>query len=187
MGCNHLRLPLIQVCVLYTCPHICQTMAYAPYTHTVCPIKHGLMTSSNGNIFRVTGHLCGEFTGHTKASDAELWCFFFICTWIHCWVNDGEAGDLRRHSAHYDVIVMDMVMLPVLWRLHHQFMSIIGMVLPTLLWFVSSCHMCVDKTQLVIAGDKVSVYPLHWQFNSLRNRSLAVYFTLCDILGNNWH
>ena len=38
------------------------------------------MMSSNGNIFRVTGHLCGEFTGHwlipcTKASDAELWCF----------------------------------------------------------------------------------------------------------------
>ena len=41
------------------------------------------MTSSNGNIFRVTGHLCGEFTGprwipHTKASDAELWCFFYL-------------------------------------------------------------------------------------------------------------
>ena len=40
-----------------------------------------MMTSSNGNIFRVTGHLCGEFTGprwipHTKASHAELWCFF---------------------------------------------------------------------------------------------------------------
>ena len=37
-----------------------------------------MMTSSNGNIFLVTGHLCGEFTGprwipHTKASDAELW------------------------------------------------------------------------------------------------------------------
>ena len=40
-----------------------------------------IMTSSNGNIFRVTGHLCGEFTGprwipRTKASDAELWYFF---------------------------------------------------------------------------------------------------------------
>ena len=40
------------------------------------------MTSSNGNIFRVTGHLCGEFTGprwshRTKASDAELWCFLW--------------------------------------------------------------------------------------------------------------
>ena len=25
---------------------------------------YGMMTSSNGNIFRVTGPLCGEFTGH---------------------------------------------------------------------------------------------------------------------------
>ena len=37
------------------------------------------MTSSNENIFRVTGHVWGEFPGHrwiprTKASDAELWC-----------------------------------------------------------------------------------------------------------------
>ena len=36
-----------------------------------------MMTSSNGNIFRVTGRLCGEFNGdrwisRTKASDAEL-------------------------------------------------------------------------------------------------------------------
>ena len=42
-----------------------------------------MMTSSNGNIFRVTGPLCGEFTGdrgipRTKASDAgELWCFLW--------------------------------------------------------------------------------------------------------------
>ena len=40
-----------------------------------------MMTASNGNIFRVTDHLCGEFTGHrwiprTKVSDVELWCFF---------------------------------------------------------------------------------------------------------------
>ena len=36
----------------------------------------------DGNIFRVTGSLCGEFTGlrwipNTKASDAELWCFLW--------------------------------------------------------------------------------------------------------------
>ena len=41
---------------------------------------YGMMTSSNGNIFRVTGLLCGKLPGHrwiplTKASDAELWCF----------------------------------------------------------------------------------------------------------------
>ena len=45
-------------------------------------ISKTMMTSSNGNIFRVTGHLCGEFTGprwipRTKASDAELWCFLW--------------------------------------------------------------------------------------------------------------
>ena len=39
-----------------------------------------MMTSSNGNIFHVTDHLCGEFTGHRwihrpKASDEDLWCF----------------------------------------------------------------------------------------------------------------
>ena len=41
-----------------------------------------MVTSSNGSIFRFTGHLCGEFTGprwipRTKASDAGLWCFLW--------------------------------------------------------------------------------------------------------------
>ena len=42
-----------------------------------------MMTSSNGNIFRVTGPLCGEFTGPgwvpgTKTSDAEFDVFFDV-------------------------------------------------------------------------------------------------------------
>ena len=32
--------------------------------------------------------------------------FSLICVWINGWVNDCEAGDLRRHLGHYDVIVM---------------------------------------------------------------------------------
>ena len=67
-----------------------------------------MVTSSNGKIFRVTGLMCGKFTGHrwiphTKASDAELWCFFDL---RNSWRNNGDAGDLRRHCTHYDVIVM---------------------------------------------------------------------------------
>ena len=70
-----------------------------------------MMTSSNRNIFRVTGPLCGEFTGprwipHTKASDAELWCFSLVYARINGWVNNGETGDLGRHRTHYDAIVM---------------------------------------------------------------------------------
>ena len=66
-----------------------------------------MMSSSNGNIFCVTGLLCGEFTSHrwiplTKASDAELRCLL----WINGWVNNYEAGDLRCHRTHYDVTVM---------------------------------------------------------------------------------
>ena len=38
------------------------------------------------------------------------WCralmFSLNCAWINGWVNNREAGDLRRHRAHYDVIVM---------------------------------------------------------------------------------
>ena len=55
-----------------------------------------MISSSNGNIFRVTGHLGGEFTGPRWISRV----------WIDGWVNNREAGDLRRYMAHYDVIVM---------------------------------------------------------------------------------
>ena len=81
----------------------------------ICPYKpcSHMMTPSNGNIFRVTDPLCGEFNGHrwiprTKASDAELWCFLWTISdaWINCWVNNRVAGDLRRYRAHYDVTVM---------------------------------------------------------------------------------
>ena len=38
------------------------------------------------------------------------WCgalvFSLICARINRWENNREAGDLRRHGAHYDVIVM---------------------------------------------------------------------------------
>ena len=32
--------------------------------------------------------------------------FRLICPWINRWVNNREAGDLRRHRTHCDVIVM---------------------------------------------------------------------------------
>ena len=67
-----------------------------------------MMTSTNGNIFRVTGPLWGESTGHwwiplTKACDAEIW---YSLIWTNGWANNRDAGDLRRHSAYYDVTVM---------------------------------------------------------------------------------
>ena len=65
------------------------------------------MTSSNGNIFRVTGPLCGEFTCHrwiplTKASDMELRCFLWSATER----TFKQTINLRRHRAHYDITVV---------------------------------------------------------------------------------
>ena len=42
--------------------------------------------------------------------------FPFICAWINGWVNIREAGDLRRHRAHYDVIVMLGITSMWCWR-----------------------------------------------------------------------
>ena len=70
-----------------------------------------MMTSSNGNIFRVTGPLCGDFTGHrwiplTKAGDVELRCFFDLHlnkrlskqSWG--WWSETPPRSLWRHCNH---------------------------------------------------------------------------------------
>ena len=76
-----------------------------------------MMTSSNENIFRVTGPLWGESTGHqwisfSKASDAELWYFL----WSPAEKKNGsvynqDAGELRRNRAHHGVIVISAVQI----------------------------------------------------------------------------
>ena len=38
---------------------------------------------------------------------ALMFSLICVCAWINGWVNNCEAGDLRRHGAHYDVTVMD--------------------------------------------------------------------------------
>ena len=107
-----------------------------------------VMTSWNENIFRVTGHLCGESTGpryipRTKASEAPWpfvlgirrspvysphkgqWrgalMFSLICVWINGWVNNREAGDLRRYRAHYDVIVMMIIVVGHVFNMTEYF------------------------------------------------------------------
>ena len=86
-----------------------------------------MVTSSNGNIFCVTGPLCGEeFTGHwwiplTIASDAELWCFFDLrmnkrlskLSWG--WWFETPPRSLWRHCN----VVKDIWTFDYIW--HHLF------------------------------------------------------------------
>ena len=86
------------------------------YRHNLtlrCP-AHSMMTSSDGNISRVTGPLCGEFTGHrwiphTKASDAGLWYFFYLilnkrfCKQSWGWWFETPSCSLWRHCNIWQV------------------------------------------------------------------------------------
>ena len=95
-----------------------------------CPLKH--MTSNIRHLYEVNTFSCKDGT-HDDIIEWKLfprywpfvrgilrslvnyphngqwrWALMFslICVWINSWVNNREAGDLRRHRAHYDVIVM---------------------------------------------------------------------------------
>ena len=56
-----------------------------------------MMTSSNWNIFRVTGHLCGESVNSPhKGQWGGALMFSLNCAWINGWVNNDDVGNLRR-------------------------------------------------------------------------------------------
>ena len=61
-----------------------------------------MMTSSIGNFCHVTGHLCGDFTGHrwiprTQRPVTRSFDVYFSPEWKG-WVNNGEAGDFGTPS-----------------------------------------------------------------------------------------
>ena len=71
-----------------------------------------MMTSSNGNIFRVTDHLWGESTGDRwipsqKAVTRRALVFSLIWAWTNGWVSNRYAGDVRHCRSDYDVTVMN--------------------------------------------------------------------------------
>ena len=70
-----------------------------------------MMASSNGNFFPrywpfVRGIQQSQVNSPHKGQWRGTLMFSFFCAWINGWVNNGVAGDFRRHRAHYDVTVM---------------------------------------------------------------------------------
>ena len=88
--------------------------------------------------------------------------FSLICAWINGSANNGEAGDLRRHRAHYDVTVMTK---------HRK----------TLGKYCGAY--CIINTYLCNHDDfiKWKHFPRHWHFVLSRRpvtRSFDVFFDL---------
>ena len=127
--------PLVTVFAEGTCPSI--KLVYLTFGHsTFSCVKltliarpwrfwllmafHDMMTSSNGNIFSVTGPLWGEITGHrwisSQSQGRGALTFSLICAWTNGWANHWDAGDLRRHRAHYNVTVMKVTKMTKVTR-----------------------------------------------------------------------
>ena len=91
--------------------HVMVAMFIATITWTPSLQILIMMTSSNGNIFHITGLFCGEFTGdqwipRSKASNVELWCFLWSASEPQL-SKQWKPNDFRHHRAQYDVIVMN--------------------------------------------------------------------------------
>ena len=52
--------------------------------------------------------------------------FSFIYAWTNGWANNPDAGDLRRHHAHYDIILMGCKLPGNLQMLINKYYTYIG-------------------------------------------------------------
>ena len=73
-----------------------------------------MMTSSNGNIFRVTVPLCGGNSSVTGGFPSQRPVTRSLDVFSDLRLNkflNKQSGDLRRRQAHYDVIVLNYEVL----------------------------------------------------------------------------
>ena len=79
-------------------------------SHKVCACIFITWWRHQMKKIRVTGPLCGEFTGPGEfPTQRPVMRSFGVFFYLRGRVNTGEACDLRGHQAHYGVIVMDVV------------------------------------------------------------------------------
>ena len=81
--------------------------------------------------------------------------FSLICARINGWVNNHEAGDLRRLRAHYDVIVM--VCLPDEMRSTHQDTTKLGSFIPLV-----THTTWLDFGEILLETCFLSIFPIMW-------------------------
>ena len=97
----------INVVPVSQCIQLCRQLF--PTTLILCLLNDDAIKWKH---FRVTGRLCGEFTGHrwNPRTQKGQWrwalVISLICAWMNDWVNNRETGEVRRYRAYYDVTVI---------------------------------------------------------------------------------
>ena len=143
LGClqwsiTHLKFESITLVCEGQCHFSCWYM-YTPHSihNTVAPHVRGTSTSrAHADVIkwkhfpRYWPFLWGIHRSPVNSRHKGQWrgalMFSLICAWLNGWVNNREASDLRRHRAHYDVIVMILSFLywsafAYVWRAFIEF------------------------------------------------------------------
>ena len=99
--------------------------------------------------------------------------FPLICVWINGWVNNREAGDLRRHRGHYDVNVMS-------WQ-DASVIAMAGMWLaPLMHYLIHFHHQSIDRPLSYVFSQAVP-----WVQYTPRNMH-TVFALLCFVVVVHW-
>ena len=102
--------------------------------------------------------------------------FSLICVWINGWVNNGEAGDLRRHRTHYDVIVITRGWMGSLVRMTDIPDSCPGL--------SDRCWLGINLIVFAV-WDTMHVISFQTHFCRISTRFRAICFTVGPLL--EWH
>ena len=144
------------------------------------PIGLIMITSSNENFFRVTDHLCGEFPVNSlhKGQWRGALMFSLICVWINSWVNNREAGDLRRHRGHYGPTVMWTLLSGISWSFICLLCLHGGQYSPVSIWY--SCifvnikftlhHYILSYNVTAFNTDVFVRHTVSWSYFNYRNQ-----------------
>ena len=87
--------------------------------------------------------------------------FSLIYARINGWVNTGEAGDLRRHRAHYDVIVMnnaDVTMPSFVYQYTHKYLNMYIALVDVLIYVY---WVCVYISYILLRYSRVESFNTH--------------------------
>ena len=101
--------------------------------------------------------------------------FSLICSWINDWVNNREAGDLRCHHVHYDVIVMCVPLSSLDYGVINPRMAVTKapQISPLFIFLIIQTHMLDYQNHDYISqvSPKLSIGEFYqlWTWYSIRN------------------
>ena len=113
--------------------------------------------------------------------------FSMICAWTNSWANNGDAGDLRHHRAHYDVMVM-LKTIREYWSSFSQNQSIWRLEFPILMvykvlskhWIGHYQSLIRPNTHQALAKSSQLAFAVFFQYGRF-------IFRLCHRLQTDWH